>query len=117
MSLGTKIYTLLFGNLVATDEFGNKYYCNSKNFEDNLSRRWVIFEGEVEATKIPPHWHAWLHKSIDKPPLNYDHKYKWQKNHEKNLTGTANAYLPASHPLSTSNNNNYKKKEYDKWQP
>ncbi len=75
MSLGTKIYTLLKGNLVGRDDIGNKYYCNSKNFKDLKAKRWVIFNGEIEASNIPPHWQAWLHKSIDEPPLNYSHKY------------------------------------------
>ena len=30
MSLGTKIYTWLYGNLVGVDHLRNKYYCNSK---------------------------------------------------------------------------------------
>ena len=34
MSLGTKIYTWLKGNLVGKDELENKYYCNSKDFKD-----------------------------------------------------------------------------------
>ena len=84
MSLGTSIYTWLCGHLVGEDVDNNKYYCNSKNYSDLNAKRWVIFKGEIEATKIPPHWHAWLHKSIDKPPLNYTHKYSWQKNHEQN---------------------------------
>ena len=29
MNLGTKIYTLIYGNYVGNDEFGNQYYCNS----------------------------------------------------------------------------------------
>ena len=69
MSLGTKIYTWLKGNFVGSDEIGNKYYCNSKIFNDLKAKRWVIFNGEIEASKIPPHWHAWLHKSIDYPPI------------------------------------------------
>ena len=79
MSFGTKLYTWLYGKLVGSDEIGNKYYVNSDNHEDLNAKRWVIFNGEIEASKIPPHWHAWLHKSIDKPPINYKHKYLWQK--------------------------------------
>ena len=33
MSLGTKIYTWLKGNLVGEDNKGNKYFCNSKDFK------------------------------------------------------------------------------------
>jgi len=117
MNLGTTIYTWLYGHLVGEDADNNKYYCNSKNHSNLNSKRWVIFSGEIEATKIPPHWHAWLHKSIDKPPLNYIHKFPWQKNHEQNKTGTDEAYFPDSHPLSKSYNEDAIKSEYEPWSP
>ena len=37
MSLGTKIYTWFKGNLVGSDELGNKYYCSSKDFKNLVS--------------------------------------------------------------------------------
>ena len=119
MSLGTTIYTWFYGNLVGKDEFGNKYYCNIKDFEETKAKRWVIFKGSIEATKVPPHWHAWLHKSIEKPPLDYSHKYSWQKNHEQNMSGTNKAYFPDTHPLSSSykNKKNENKYEYESWSP
>ena len=115
MNLGTKIYTLLFGNLVGQDQFGNKYYCNSNKFESKSAKRWVIFYKEIEASKVPPHWHAWLHKTINVSPINYSHKYSWQKEHSENFTGTSNAYFPNSHPLSKSLDNIKSKKEYERW--
>ena len=117
MTLGTKIYTWFYGNLVGLDQFGNKYYCNSKDIESKLAKRWVIFDGGIEASKVPPHWHAWLHKTINKPPINYFHKYDWQKDHNPNLTGTSEAYYPDSHPLSKSKNVLKDKNEYEKWHP
>ena len=47
MNIGTKISTWIYGKLVDVDDFGNKYYCNSKNFEDSTAKRWVIFNGEI----------------------------------------------------------------------
>ena len=117
MSLGTTLYTWFYGNIVGNDSNDNKYYCNSKNFEDLDSKRWVIFNGNIEATKIPPHWHAWLHKSIDVPPINYAHQYSWQKDHEQNMTGTDQAYYPDSHPLSKSFKAEAIKEEYESWKP
>ena len=117
MILGTKLYTWLYGNLVVTDSDNNCYYSNSKNSADLDAKRWVIFQGNIEATKIPPHWHAWLHKTIDNPPLNYSHKYFWQKNHEQNMTGTDKAYYPDSHPLSNSYKSKAIKSEYETWEP
>jgi NADH:ubiquinone oxidoreductase subunit len=117
MSFGTKIYTWLYGNLVGMDQFKNKYYCNSKNFKSETTKRWVIFNGEIEASKIPSHWHAWLHKTINDPPINYFHKHSWQKEHLPNFTGTSKAYFPSSYPLSKSRESLKVKKDYKKWQP
>ena len=116
MNWGTKIYTWFYGNLVGEDEFGNKYYSNLKDFNDKNAKRWVIFNGVVEASKIPPHWHAWLHKSIESPPLNYKHKYEWQQDHQPNVTGTIDAYHPRNHPASKSKLN-LDEKEYERWNP
>ena len=116
MSLGTLLYTWFFGNFVGFDKMNNKYYCNSKNFQDKDAKRWVIFNGDVEASKIPSHWHAWLHKSIESPPINYKHKYAWQKDHEPNMTGTSKSYHPNTYLLSKSNPYP-NKKEYEEWKP
>ncbi len=116
MNIGTKLYTFFYGNFVGTDDFGNKYYTNRKNNNSNY-KRWVIFNGEVEATKIPPHWHAWLHKSIDVPPIKYSHKFKWQKNHRPNMTGTKQAHFPSSHPLSKKYDSKNADMDYESWDP
>jgi len=117
MSLGTRLYTLFYGNYVGLDEYGNKYYSNKKTYEDLDAKRWVIFKDKIEATKIPPHWHAWLHKSIDNPPINYTHKFKWQKDHKPNMTGTKDAYFPTSHPLSKNYESEKKERDYEPWKP
>jgi len=46
-TLGTRIYTLIFGKIKGSDEFGNKYY------ESRNGKRWVIYNGEIDASKIP----------------------------------------------------------------
>ena len=75
-----------------------------------------MYSGKIEASKIPPHWHAWLHKSIDVPPIHYKHKYDWQKDHLPNMTGTSKAYYPNSQPLSKLKNKPVAK-EYETWKP
>ena len=87
-TLGTFIYTLFFGKFIGFDQFGNKYYSNSKG------KRWVIYKDEIESTKIPPEWHAWIHFSVLKTPSQNPKKFIWQKEHEENLTGTDKAYTP-----------------------
>ena len=117
MSFGTKLYTWFYGKLVGSDNFGNKYYTNSNNSSDLNSKRWVIFYGEIEASKIPAHWHAWLHKSIDIPPIKYTPKYSWQKDHKQNMTGTVDAHFPSSNPLSKNYKSDHIKADYESWSP
>ena len=117
MTLGTTIYTWFYGNFVGDDDNHNKYYCNKKDFQDKTAKRWVIYHDGIEASKIPPHWHAWLHKSVNEPPVNYKHKYFWQKGHKQNLTGTKDAYYPSSYPLSKNYNIEDKNEDYESWTP
>ena len=46
-TFGTRLNTILFGKLVGEDNLGNKYY------ESKSGKRWGIYNGEVEASKIP----------------------------------------------------------------
>ena len=117
MNLGTILYTWFYGKYVGSDNFKNRYYCNKKNFNDLEAKRWVIFYKEIEATNVPPHWHAWLHKSIDEPPINYSHKYSWQKDHKPNMTGTKDAHFPPSNPLSKDYKPDQIKTDYETWSP
>ena len=105
-TLGTFIYTLISGKLIGTDEFGNKYYSNSKG------KRWVVYKSRVESSKIPPEWHLWIHFMTQNAPINNLNKYKWQKKHQENLTGTKNAYKPDG-LLSSDSKKNMKK--YETW--
>ena len=47
----------LAGELVGTDAFGNRYYQERNGARDDArgrpTRRWVIYNGEVEASKVP----------------------------------------------------------------
>ena len=37
---------------------------------DARKRRWVIYNGYAEASKVPPDWHGWLHYTFDEPPTD-----------------------------------------------
>jgi len=105
-TIGTFIYTLFSGKLVGKDKFGNKYYSNSAN------KRWVVYKNEIESTKIPPEWHAWIHFiKINKPKENIN-KFPWQKEHEENDTGSKSAYKPDG---SLTFENQKKLKKYETW--
>ena len=100
MSLGTWIYTLVNGALVGLDEYGNKYYRGKGRKLNGRERRWVVYKGEVEASKVPPEWHAWLHYTVDQPLSEQAAKSRaWQKTHEANQTGSRDAYRPVGHVL------------------
>ena len=102
-TLGTRIQTFLFGKLVGEDEFGNKYYENKKG------KRWVIYKGEVEASKIPNEWYSWIHFMKNKIENVHElKKFHWQKPHKSNQTGTDQAYQP-------NKNKNATKKKYNPW--
>jgi NADH:ubiquinone oxidoreductase subunit len=101
MSMGTWIYTLLNGALVGQDEFGNRYYKGRGRKLNRRERRWVVYNGMAEASKVPPEWHAWLHHTTDAPLTEQAARPRpWQKAHLPNLTGTQYAYRPAGHVLS-----------------
>lgn len=102
MSIGTKLFTKLKGTKVGTDEYGNVYYRSTVKEGDgigrrNQERRWVVYKGLAEPSKVPPYWHGWLHHMTDDAPTEADKvaKYDWQKPHLPNLTGTVNAYHPS----------------------
>jgi NADH:ubiquinone oxidoreductase subunit len=105
-TIGTFIYTLFFGKFVSKDKFGNKYYSNS------YGKRWVVYKGEIESTKIPPEWHAWIHFTNLKIPVESVKKFSWQKEHEENNTGSEDAYKPEG---SLSFENKKVIKKYDTW--
>ncbi len=95
MTIGTRIFTWLHGRLVGRDSAGNAYYEEKKPRAGQASRRWVMFAGAPEASKVPAEWHSWLHYTTD--TALPEHKRAWQKPHQPNPTGTAESYRPPGH--------------------
>ena len=87
-TLGTRFHMWRKGEFVGEDQAGNRYYRERGGW-----RRWVVYNGYAEASKVPPGWHAWMHHRSDAPPENYQPR-EWEKPHQPNLTGTAQAYRP-----------------------
>lgn len=99
-TLVTWVTTLLHGRRVGKDSFGNIYYEERKTPKQRRKRRWVVYNGVDEASRVPPLWHAWLHYTIDAPPdESAERGPAWQKAHVPNVTGTAQAYRPPGHTL------------------
>ena len=91
-TFGTQLWTWRFGELVGKDEQGNRYYrTNGGKIDPTLGfeRRWVIYNGYAEATRVPPSWHGWLHHTVDVPPTEEAYTPReWEKPHVPNMTGT-----------------------------
>jgi NADH:ubiquinone oxidoreductase subunit len=93
MSLTTRLFTYFRGRPVGRDAVGNRYFEEKRQRPGLRQRRWVMYPGAVEASTVPPEWHAWLHYTTDAPLPDLVRK-AWQKPHEPNLTGTPLGYRP-----------------------
>ena len=102
-TFGTFLKTLFFGKYVGTDSYGNKQYKSKKN------ERWVVYSKSIEATRITSDWYLWIHHTVDKIPDDKDKKYKWQKKHLENQSGTRNSYKPIKITKNSL------KKKYEAW--
>ncbi len=108
-SLGTRLFTWRKGELVGEDDQGNKFY------QSKAGKRWVIFADEIEASKISPDWHGWLHHTFDENPATAPLAHKpWEKPYIENQTGTVNAYHP---PGSLLKPDPKPMRDYEAWQP
>lgn len=109
-TFGTQLWTWRNGEKVGEDSAGNIFYRNADD-----SKRWVIFNGDIEASRIDPNWHGWLHRTWDEPPTDKPLVHKpWEKPHQENLTGTAMAYAPAG---SLRSANPKSRSDYEAWSP
>ena len=107
---GTQLYTWRNGQKVGEDNQGNVFYETKDG-----KKRWVIFNGEAEASRIDPEWHGWLHRTWEEPPTKAPLKHKsWEKPHQENLTGTPAAYAPAGSLRQTQPAD---RSDYEAWQP
>lgn len=89
MQFINNLFIKTFSNKVGSDEFGNQYYQNKRG------KRFVVYKGIAEPSKIPFEWHGWIHYTTNVAPIKFDtKKASWQKIHLPNLTGTKNAYSP-----------------------
>lgn len=107
MSFLNNVFIKLFCKKVGSDEFGNSYYESKKSNYLNQKKRYVVYNGLAEPSKVPPLWHGWLHYLSDELPAPNAKKYEWQKPYLPNLTGTKFAYVPEKK----------NKQSYEGWNP
>lgn len=112
-TLGTRFYTWRKGEFVGEDAQGNKYYRTT----DGTDRRWVTYNGLVEASRIPAEWHGWMHHTVDTLPSEENYQpHGWELPHKPNLTGTPYAYRPEGSILS-ENDRPRVTGDYEAWSP
>lgn len=93
-TIGTLLYSRRNGRKVGTDALGNSYF-ESKAAGNAPTRRWVIYSGANDASRVPPEWHGWLHHTHDLIPETLPAPRGWEKDALPNLTGTREAFRPA----------------------
>jgi len=109
---GTLFTTLLYGRFVGADEFGNRYYQNKDG-----TRRWFLYNGTVEASRVPPDWHGWLHFTFREPPTIAPLKIQsFEKPYIPNLSGLPTAYRPEG-SLSVHGVRAPSTGDYEAWSP
>lgn len=111
-TLGTRVYTARNGTEVGEDEQGNRFYQTADG-----KRRWVIYNGDAEASRVSPDWHGWLHHTFDEPPSRVPLPRKtWEQDHMPNLTGTDAAYRPPGSVLTPAGRPRVAG-DYEAWRP
>ncbi|UYV35921.1 NADH:ubiquinone oxidoreductase subunit NDUFA12 [Rhodobacteraceae bacterium D3-12] len=109
-TLNTQFYTWRKGVKVGEDEQGNTFYRSGDG-----KRRWVMFNGEAEASRVSADWHGWLHHTFDEMPGDKAlPKKDWEKPHVENLTGSMLAYAPAGSIRTTQPK---ERSDYEAWTP
>ena len=114
-TLGTRWFSLRNGRRVGSDAAGNAYF-ESKRPIDGQTRRWVIYEGPNDASRVPPEWFGWLHRQTDMVPADLPAPRTWVKEPVPNLTGTTAAYRPAG-ALERGGNRAAATGDYEAWSP
>ena len=98
-TIGTALFSARNGERVGTDGAGNAYFRSKKKSgaKDSGARekRWVIYAGANDASRVPAEWHGWLHATFDALPESHLPPAKiWEADYTPNLTGSTAAYRP-----------------------
>ena len=104
---------------VGEDEYGNKYYQDRRPSmgDKDYHRRYVVYKGLAEPSKVPAEWHGWLHHTLDAPPTEVPlRRQKWEEDHRPNMTGTVYATRPKG-AISEGRNRQSTYDDYESWTP
>lgn len=115
-TIGTHLWSWRNGEHVGTDGEGNKYYRKPAKGAGQ-ERRWVIYDGANDASRVPAEWHGWLHGAFDDVPESHLPPAKiWEAGYTANATGTANAYRPQG-ALERGGKRARATGDYEAWDP
>ena len=94
-TISTMLHTSMKGEHVGTDAQGNAYYRSRRKDSAGRERRWVIYDGANDASRVPAEWHGWLHGAFDDVPESHLPPARiWEADYTPNATGTVMAYRP-----------------------
>ena len=111
-TIGTSLHIWRNGRKVGSDDAGNVYYEAKKG-----TRRFVIYNGPNDASRIPPEWYSWLHHQIDGlPDEALPPAPKFLAEPTPNLTGTPAAYKPSG-ALDRGGRRQAASGDYEAWTP
>lgn len=115
-TLGTRVTTRFGGTRVGEDRLGNVYY-QGKPIRNGIRKRWVIYNGSNDASRVPPEWHPWLHHQVEElPDVSLPPPRRWEKEGRENLTGTNMAYRPPG-ALEAGGRRPRVSGDYEAWSP
>jgi NADH:ubiquinone oxidoreductase subunit len=121
-TIGTLLNSSLTGEHVGTDAQGNRYYRSKKPVpagQPNAGheRRWVIYSGGNDASRVPAEWHGWLHGAFDGVPESFLPPARiWETEYTPNRTGTDEAYRPQG-ALERGGRRAHAAGDYQAWSP
>ena len=116
-TIGTLIDSWRHGVEVGSDAQGNRYFRARTKRPGGRERRWVIYNGANDASRVPPEWHGWLHGAFDDvPESNLPPARIWEVDYTPNATGTAAAYRPQG-ALERGGRRARASGDYEAWSP
>ncbi|HET8611606.1 MAG TPA: NADH:ubiquinone oxidoreductase subunit NDUFA12 [Sphingomonas sp.] len=115
-TFGTWLFTKRKGHKVGEDPFGNVYYEGGTDVHGR-PRRWVMYAGSNDSSRVPPEWHGWLHNTFEQTPDKaLPPPRPWQAPPKPNMTGTHDAYRPAG-ALEAGGKRAAATGDYEAWSP
>jgi NADH:ubiquinone oxidoreductase subunit len=115
-TIGTSLFSRRNGRKVGEDALGNVYF-ETKPGVRGQQRRWVIYNGSNDASRVPPEWHGWLHGTLDEvPDRGLPPPRAWEKPALPNVTGTPLAYRPSG-ALERGGRRAAATGDYEAWSP